>query len=413
MVDSIMPTVTSTGYPAGFGKATTSAPPPPADPTPFNPGHYVLLNINAATVTDHVVTGGFSSYTTVLSEISTKPVIKGLQFRFYWNQFENNTKGSFDWTALDTVLRDMADPVKVGTGGKRIMILIALTAGDGQAADAAWIVPAYMVPTGADKMAAGTDGVDYDGGQYGYSGIGSSGYRVRLANANVINRFNIFLTAMCNHIKDMAALPGKLKPFDMLENISFTESAQGSVSAGYTDPGTMPQFTNLVAAADAVQAALPNRLVSMMSNFPRSTASVPGIDYLIDQSELKKYALMTPDIFPDKADLWSAPNTSGFNEGVLHRMQSYTGARIPSVQEQDQRCTDFPTGGVCGATVPTFASNFDVVKNVLGAHYCIWQRATQDDPNIAGTQPLYQSMYNFLTTGDKTLNTTRPTNYPT
>lgn len=382
----------------------------------FTGGHYILMNVNRGARTNNIITGAtggtsvYTSYTTVLSEIKARPALAGAQCRIYWNQLERNTKAAgpddYDFSLVGQVLDDFANTTKVGSN-KKVMFLFAVSEGTGVAADAAHVVPNYMLSVTADKQGPGSDGVDYDGGQWGYDGAGSDGYRVRLANNNVLTRFNLMLSALASYIRNHPN-------YAVFESMAFSESAIGNALAGWTEPSETLTLQNAVAAAKTFDAGVPERMTHMMINYPTSTSAEPGIEYLVEQSYINKFGFGSPDVFWDNSGLWRDASPSGYGKGCMQFMKEYTGARIASVQAQDQWCTMFPAGSnsrVCPSPghVPTFLENYNNCVNILNAHYVIWQRATEDDPHYATNVhiPLSTAMLDFFTTS-RPLNTTRP-----
>lgn len=378
----------------------------------FTPGHYVLLNMNQGTRVNNVITGGVTSYTTALGEIKARPALQGLQCRLYWNQIEYNkavNANDYDFSIVDNWLNTLGNESTSGVGKKLIILFSTQVSAGGHAANAAHVCPPYMLSTTADKMGPGSDGIDYDGGQWGYNGAAVDGYRLRIANDNVLARFNLMLTALASFIRNHPN-------YHVFESLTFTETADGNAAAGWTEPSLSTTMVNLLAATMTFDAGVPERMTHMMINHPRSTATAENINYLTSRLAENKLGFGSPDVFWDKADLWNPPDANGRYNGALYQQARYDGAKIAGVQAQDQWCTTFPGGGdssVCPAPghVPTFLENYNNVVNIIGAHYCIWQRATEQDPNNPGQQ-LYQTMLQFFNTA-RPLNTTRPTIWKT
>lgn len=404
-----MAVITCTSYPAGFGQSTTEAPPPPGDPTPFNPGHYLAPAMNnVLPIVNGVKQGGVTAYSTVLSEIVTHTVFKGIKHRYYWNFFENLTAGVYDFSLLGTHLTDM------GTRNKKMHVLIALTITDGND----WTVDPSIAPK---YMTNGGSTGTYEGGQWAFVSQvgGKSGFRIRIANTEVKTRFYAMLTAMCTYLKNHAH-------FDALEAISFTESAQGIAKTGYTVPSATATISSLLGALDVCQSVIPNRLVYQSVNHPIAQSGNVGqnIETILAYLEPKKYGFGTPNIVPGDEDLNGAPNPDGYGEGPIHKMPSYTGAKIPEVQPADYKWsqitlgTGYPyasAGYVNGNDyIPTISQLYNKLLT-LDPHYAVWTRDTNTNPQT-GVQ-YHVAMYNYLDTKAGLpaggLNTTRPTKFPT
>lgn len=403
-----MPYMRNPGF--GFkGKNVKIVTEPSTNYAQFTPGSYMLLNLSQGVRVNNVITvPAWSGYTTALGEIKNRSSMTGLQLRFYWNQVEYN-KGVYDFSFIGDALNDFADTTKVGLN-KKIILLFSVTVGTGTGTDAAHVVPPYMLSTTADKMGPGSDGVDYDGGQWGYLGAASDGYRIRMSNANVITRLKLMLTALASYLRSHPN-------YSVFESLGFSESALGSALAGWTLPSEEDTRANTMSVARHFDALVPERMTHLMINYPNSTDATPGrIDTSIDECETYKLGFGSPDVFWDSESLWRVANANGNGEGAMRQMSKFNGARIASVQAQDQWCTEFPASGlssVCPAPghVPTFLENYNNCINILQANYIIWQRETQTDPNNT-SQQLYQTLLQFYNTNRPT-NTTRPSNWKT
>lgn len=380
----------------------------------FTPGNYYLLETAQAQKSNNVLTGWFGGYNgdtntyTAHSEIKNRVSMTGLQLRFYWNQVETS-KGVYNFTRIGKFLDDLANTTRSGTN-KKLILLFSVSIGDGHAADSLHVVPNYMLSVTADKQGPGSDGVDYDGGQWGYDGAGSDGYRVRIANNNVLARLNLMLEALADYLR---AHPN----YSVLESIAFSESSIGNVAAGWTAPNEQTTLENTLAAAMNLDAALPERMIHMMVNYPKSNDANPDrIDPIIDAMEANNLGFGSPNVFWDDNGLWSTANSNDNGAGAMTQMASFQGARLASLQGQDQWCTVFPASGdptVCPAPGhrPTFTEHWNNLQSRLNPHYIIWQRAPQTDPNNP-SQKLYESLLAFMNT-TRTTNTTRPTKWKT
>lgn len=381
----------------------SSPPPSGTNYAQFTPGNYMLLTLAAGVRVNNVITGGHSGYTTALSEVKNRNTMVGLQLRWYWNQVEYN-KGVYNYDVFNGPMNDFGDVTKVGNN-KKLMFLFAVTASTGVAADAAHAVPPYMLSTTSDKMGPGSDGVDYDGGQWGYNGSGSDGYRIRFTNANVLTRLKLMLTNVGNFIRNHPN-------YHVFETMAFSESAIGAALPGYTVPDEELTSENTFEAAMAFDDAVPERMTHLMINYPNSSNSNPGrIDAQIDRCRTHKLGFGSPNVFWDSEPLWRLPNAQGNGEGAMRQMSHYEGARIAQLQGQDQWCTEFPGSGnvyVCPAPghLPTFSEHYTNLTTILDAHYVVIQRENQTDPNNP-SQKLYQTMLAFYNTNRPT-NTVRP-----
>lgn len=380
----------------------------------FTPGNYYLLPISASVKSSNTVTGWYSGYNpdsdtyTSLTEIKTRDSFKGIQVRFYWNQVETS-KGVYNFTRLGRILDDVANTARSGVG-KKVMFLFAVSVGDGHLVDSLHVVPEYMLSVTADKQGPGSDGIDYDGGQWGYDGAGSDGYRVRIANTNVLLRLNLMMSELGTYLRGHPN-------YATFESLAFSESSIGNVASGWTAPDEDTTLQNTIAAVLNFDNSVPERMTHPMINYPRSTDADPGrIDTSIDSMRANKLGFGSPNVFWDDNGLWSAANANGNGEGAMSQMASYQGARIASLQGQDQWCTAFPASGssaVCPAPghVPTFTEHYNNLVTRLNPHYVIYQRELQPDPNNTSVQ-LYQSLLAFHNTVRAT-NTTRPTLWKT
>lgn len=391
-------------------KGGTGEPPPSGtNYAQFTPGSYMLLSLSQGVRVNNVITvPAWSGYATALGEIKNRSSMTGLQLRFYWNQVEYN-KGVYTFDFIGKALDDFADTTKVGVN-KKVILLFAVTVGTGVAADAAHVVPPYMLSTTTNKMGPGSDGVNYEGGQWGYDGAASDGYRIRMSNGNVIARLKLMMTALATYLRNHAN-------YSSFESLAFSESALGSVLPGWTFPPEEPTRANTMSVARHFDNLVPERMTHLMINYPNSTDANPGrIDTSIDECETYKLGFGSPDVFWDSEPLWRLPDANGLGEGAMRQMSHFPGARIASIQAQDQWCTEFPASGnsyVCPAPghLPTFLENYTNCMNILNAHYIIWQRETQTDPNNP-SQQLYQTLLQFYNTNRPT-NTTRPTVWKT
>lgn len=396
-------------------------------PTPFRPGHFLApalsMSQTAPFHTNGVIrpgSGGLvvANNTILNTELPAHPVIIGVKHRYYWNQFENITPGSYDFdTLLGTHLTEL------GSRGKYMQVLIALTIPRGND----WttypsIAPRYMV-TGS-STGVGTDGVAYQGGQWGFGSQvgGAGGFRIRVANENVSQKFNAMLSAMCTYLKNH-------EYFEYLDAICFSESAIGNAVAPYSSPGAQETFDALIGAADVVQAAIPNRHVYLSVNHPianPNNSPNDNIEYLLTkmQANGRKYGFGTPNICPGDEALNAAPNANGYLEGPLHKIPTYTGCRIPEIQPADfywsqiqYNHTDYPyapTYTFGGDYIPTMQQLWNKAIS-LNAHQVVWTRDTTTNPQT-GVQ-YHTAMYNFLDTKAALANGglvgTRPAIYPT
>lgn len=397
----------------------TPPPPPPADPTPFNPGHYLAPAMqNKLPIVNGVRQGDYpgcvSGYPTMLSTVVAHPVLLGLKQRYYWNFFENLTPAvtDDDYDFASTLGVHLTD---CGTRNKKLHVLIALTisSGNDYTVDPS-ICPKYMV----NGASTGT----YEGGQWGYGSAigGPGGFRIRLANTQVKNKFYAMLGAMCRYLKNHPH-------FDALEAICFSESAQGSPAPGYTEPNAVATINAMMGAWDLCQSIIPNRLIYQSVNHPRPSSLNVGenTETLLAVMETKKYGFGTPNIVPGDEKLNSAPDPStGFGEGVLHKMPNYPGARIPEAQGADYKWSQIeydrtawpyaPTYTFGGDYIPTMTQLFNKLVS-LGAHYAIWAWEAGNNPQ--NSTAYMTSMLNLLDTKEALpaggLVATRPTKFPT
>jgi len=334
--------------------SVTPLPPPPTPQEPevmpivTNKGHYMATALSYTGATNGVPNVTIAAYTSVKSEMAANKnlAVEGLKHRYFWNQFENVTPGVYDFSLIGQHLVDCAAMVP----SRRLMILIGLTMSQGTDSTSPNVVPKYMIPAGTDKMAN-----IYEGGQWGYtSGVsGATGYRIRLSNTQVQTAFVNMLNALGTYLK---AHPN----FNLVECVTFTELVVSNALSGYTLPSYVESCDGLLLGANALRTKMPAKLTAVSINHPRSTSTNLGIDYIVPKIELDKIGFGSPDVFQDKADLWSAPNTSGYQEGALHKMQNFNGARLPEIQPQDYLGTNLP--GAVPNHQPTFDELFATIK---------------------------------------------------
>lgn len=378
-------------------------------------GTYVATSRNNTPVNaDGGVDGDQSSYASVKTEMSSNAHIAGIKCRWYWTDFENAVKATsdagYDFSDVGLKLTDCA------ARGKNLMVLIATSMGSGIGPSEPNIVPKYMI-TGSSS-GNGSDGVAYQGGQWGYnSSTGAAGgYRIRLANANVRARFNAMLRALARYLQAHPI-------FANFEHVAFTETAVGSVASGYTLPDEQATFDGILSAADALRDEMPSRNVAIAVNFEtKKSAGQPGIPYLIAAMQTRGLVFNSPDTFKDKSDLWAAPNGSGLFGGALKYMQTYTGARSVECQDQDYKWTDLPLGNVDGHKPAFQADIYDVAypsadPQSLDCNYVIWTRAAGSGNTNPDTGNFYyEDMYTFLNTKSALpgcgANMSEPTNWP-
>lgn len=364
----------------------TPLPPPPTPEEPdtvpiyTSRGHHLATLLTHSGAVNGVPQTAITAYSTVKSEMSgnQNTAIKVLKHRYYWNQFENTTAGVYDFSLLGTHLDDCAAMVPA----RKLTILLALTLDKGLLSTSPNVVPKFMVPTGADKMAN-----VYEGGQWGYEGsISGSGYRVRLSNSQVQIALVNMLKAMGDYLK---AHPN----YARLDGIAFTELQTSNAATGYTEPDFVESADGLLLAANALRVKMPTKFIYVSVNNPKSTSTRIGIDYIVPLLPAAKIGFGSPNLFPDSQTLWSPKNSNGYQEGCLVKMGYFDGFRIPEVQGQDYQSTNIP--GATPAHQPTLAELFDVLVD-LGAHACVWTRFGNTNP-VTGNK-FFEDMYAFLET---------------
>lgn len=373
--------------------------PPVTTAIPIRGGHYVDYVLKGAPIVNHVPQMGIDQWDNGASmgqartQIRDSMFLRGARHRYVWRQIETSL-GVYDWSVVDTHLSNALD--MYNTSGKLFMILIGVTAGTQARPDLTppiekgqgWLVPDYLLD--------GPNGATYKNGQWPYEGQSSvlGGWRMRFDNANTCNRFNIFLTAFMDHVKNYAG--GAVWP--AFEGISFTEGSIGAVANGagagwtgftggeWTAPTSSAYFDGYFSCLSHLVSILPDKHVFASMNHPIGVKGVgadPGMHLQIPRMVPGRMGFCTPNIVPTDTNLWRA-ETGGAYKGTLRYFADYKDILplAPNIQGEDYMWTQIQDGAIPGH-VPTIQELYECCRDSLFAHYIIWQRERSDTP-IAG-----------------------------
>ncbi len=431
-----MAIVTCTSYPAGFGKATTEAPPPQVEGAKYFQGYAAKLNPG------EVISGttlNTSALNIMFNEIRTTPAWKAMKWVIDWGQVETDPNpANWNMTAINELVRRLY--LLRQDGIKKHLLLAISFKGDET------VLPPDMRVTGGYAPSK----TDYTAYRYMWpfvpnagALISSGGYYIKTWDPYVQDRFQQFVEKLANYV--VPSTDGtKLDLGDYLYMFSSLESVVQTLH----DPA-FPGWTK-TAHEDGVREmvrrmkiSLPNTMVAMCLNFDRPLLSramptLPGL----------KIGINTPN-----SNYSTGLIATGTNPGILTYFQdpAYDGNIVlnPEIQGDDYystygqeakvRAVDFakespPNWAAVDAEYdfPSYSSLHLRCKNTLNANIIVAQRnspfwlggtysqtftlsnGSTTNYTFPGTRP---SFLNFLRTDPDVLawagveNPTKPTNW--